>query len=887
MEPSTWERVEAIFFDALELTGEPREAFIVEACGGDARLLEELRAVLEAHEEVAHKAPADPALNRRIGTMVGPYRVEELIGRGGMGEVYRARRADDQYDQEVAVKVVRSGLPPHEMVRRFRLERQILARLQHPNVATLLDGGVTEDGQPFLVMQCVDGRPITEYSDTRGVSIDERLGLFVTACRAVQFAHANLVVHRDLKPSNILVTDDGQVRLLDFGIAKLLDANDSSSTLPTESLLLLTPEHAAPEQFLGLPVTTATDVYQLGVLLYELLTGSRPFTANTSMELHRAICELEPTLPSTAWRPDSRGTDAVTAPATARGAAPATLRRRLRGDLDRIALKALRKEPERRYATVADLADDVERHMRGFPVHARPESLTYVFGRFARRHRAVLATSVALAVALVTLAVGSLRFATESVRQAAEVEQERDVAVEVTDFLEGLFEASDPFSEGPGRDTMSVRDFLDEGAERVRTELADQPLVQARLMNTLGHAYRNLGRLDEAQPLLEEALDVRVRELGDAAPEVATSRIGLAQVLVARGEAGEAEALLRLSIQTLSPDSVTYARPLAAAYAVLGESHQRSGRFADAEDVYRQALAISAVDSTLDDGRRAENLANLGTALSEQAQFEEAEDVLRRSVLLARGYFGDNHPATAVMLNNLGNLLYDIDEMDEAEETLRESLAIRRSRFTAPHLSIATSVNNLGNVLLAKDDLLGTEELFRESLEMRVALYGEAHPQVGMGWANMGALLQRIPSRRGDAVDAYALARASYEATIGPQHPLAAGVDGNLGRLYHDEGDHAVAVGHLRAALSVRRAALDPTHPLVLGNLTDLGRCLLEVERFSEAESALLEAYAGLESLRDEQSRTWERVLENLGTLYRATGRESEADRFESMRTRS
>jgi serine/threonine-protein kinase len=889
VEPSTWERLEAIFFEALDLDPVERGAYVARACAGDDGLRAEVEAVLASHLAVEGSEPEDVPPDRRVGTRVGAYRLEELVGQGGMGEVYRARRDDDVYEHEVAVKLVRSGLPPAEMARRFRLERQILARLEHPNVAALLDGGVTEGGLPYLVMQYVRGVPITEYVDARRLPLRARLRLFVTACRAVQFAHANLVVHRDIKPSNILVTADGRVRLLDFGIAKLVDPEGTGGTLPTASLLLLTPEHAAPEQFLGTAVTTATDVYQLGVLLYELLTGARPFRAGSTLELHRAICEQEPARPSTVLgRSPTAGagpgdTFAAADAARMRATTPGSLRRQLRGDLDRIVLKALRKEAARRYGSAAELADDVERHLEGYPVEARPESFGYVLGRFVRRHRVAVAAGLALAASMITLVVVSLRFAATTSRQAAAIAAERDVAVEVSAFLENLFEAGDPFAgRTERRDTLRIRDFFDEGVERVRTGLGAQPLVQARLFATFGKAYRNLGRFDAARPLLEDAVAIRMRALGPDAPEVAGSQADLAQLFTARGEYDRAEALLDSSVAAFARDTAGHARSLASALDVLGNLYQDQGRYPEAEAVYRRSLAIAEAAPS-DDGHRAEHLSNLATALTRQARLDEAEALLRRAVEAARAQFGSEHPTTATMLNNLGYVLGDEGKLGEAEEALREALAIRRARFEPPHPDLATSVNNVADILLRQGDVASAETLFRESLDMRKALYGERHPAVAIGLVNVAATIGKL-GRLAEAVTLLEDARGVLLATVGADHPLMGAVDSNLGRMEHDLGHHGRALQALHASLAVERKRYDTSHPLVLAGLSDVGRCLTDLGRYQEAEAALLEAYAGLEPQAGTSGQTWDGLLVRLATLYRAMGREEEAEGYETKR---
>ncbi|MGE3618062.1 MAG: serine/threonine-protein kinase [Gemmatimonadales bacterium] len=411
MEPETWEALGTIFYEALSLAGTARQEYLDEACRDQPALRAEAEALLASHEAIGGseddllaQLPTARLGGLRDGAQLGPYRLEELIGQGGMGEVFRAVRTDHEFDRQVAIKILRPGRTSEEMVRRFRLERQILARLEHPNIAALIDGGVTDTGQPYLVMQYVDGTPITRYADDHRLSTTERLRLFLVVCEAVQFAHRNLIVHRDLKPANILVTDDGQVRLLDFGIAKLLDpAETDADAQTTGSLLLLTPEHAAPEQFLGDPITTSTDVYGLGVLLYELLTGIRPFQTIPRAELHRAVCEREPARPSFAAGaavPGLAGDDPV-ARAAMRRAEPAGLSHALVGDLDAIVGMAMRKEPARRYESAGQLAADVARYLAARTVLARPDTWAYRTRKFVGRNRWAVATGAAAGALLI------------------------------------------------------------------------------------------------------------------------------------------------------------------------------------------------------------------------------------------------------------------------------------------------------------------------------------------------------------------------------------------------------------------------------------------------------------------------------------------------------
>ncbi len=888
MQPDHWERLDTLFHDALALPAGERSAFLLKACGDEHALRQEVEALLAAHFEAGGTSTPDRLLRdfafpttasagSMVGQRVGAYRLEEVVGRGGMGEVYRAVRTDDQFSQQVAIKLVRPEKDTDELLRRFRLERQILARLEHPNIATLLDGGVTENGQPYLVMQYVDGVSITAYAAQHQLSLADRLTLFRTVCDAVQFAHVNLVVHRDLKPSNILVTKHGEIRLLDFGIAKLLDATgDAAGSPETGDALLLTPEHAAPEQFLGKPITTATDTYALGVLLYELLVGFRPFQFVPKGELHHAICERDPLAPSMA------SADAQLREKAGKPSPVATSR--IEGDLDSIVLKALRKEPAERYATVADLSDDLQRYASGFPVHARAETFGYVATRFLRRHKVGIAAAAAIATSLTALAIVSVRSAVTSRTQAAALAKERDVAFQVTAFLENLFKAPDPYANGAARrDTLRIRDLLDEGAAKVDKELAGQPLVQAQLLSVLGKAYRNLGQLEPSRPLLQQALDLRTKNLPAGSAEIAVSQMDLGLSLLDLGKDDEATALFQSSIATLATDSITQRASYLTALNALGNAQQAKANFAAAESTYRHAHSLSEAEYGAADPRVAESVANVGTALARQAKYEESEPYLRRALEIWKKDLGPEHPHVASAMANLGNVLSERRQFVEAEEMLRGALAIRRVRFTAPHPQIAISINNLASMLQDKGDFVAAEPLLRESLAMRRALFGEKHQAVGIAMLNLALTLRR-QGKLGEAGTMYQDARNLFVAVVGPDHVLVGDANAGLGAVAHERKEHGRERGFFAAALEIKRGKLGATHPSVAYILSDLGRADFELKQLSDAEHAYLESYKVLAARHGDSSRQMTTLLERLSQLYRAMGREAEAAKYDAER---
>ena len=524
MDKKRWAQIGSLFLEALEVNGDERASFLDVACADDPTLRAEIEALLVASEEEMALALEDRLLQGEsdafiekgayVNQMVGAYLLEELIGAGGMGEVYLASRNDGQFDHKVALKLMHPGYRSKQILARFRLERQVLARLSHPNITQLLDGGIDEQGRPYFVMQYVKGVPITEYCDTHRLSIHERLTLFRVVCEAVQHAHRNLVVHRDIKPSNILVTEEGVVKLLDFGIAKILNPNWEKTLAVTQTgIKFMTPEYAAPEQVRGEAITTATDVYGLGVLLYEMLTGSRPYqlSSRSPSDIERTICDSLPTRPSEVFDTSRTSSDTLPvleAAGRARNVGIHRLKSLLRGDLDNIVLMALRKEPSRRYPTAVQLAEDIDRFQKKLPVQAQRDSVTYRLEKFVQRHRLSVAFSIAVVAVL-------LAFSIVTALQSRLLKKERDLArtekersERVIGVLVSLFETANP-AIVPGGDTLSVGEFVDQGAEKSLAEVEDDPAVATQLKHTLGRMYAAQGQYQTGHQFLEEAYQMQ------------------------------------------------------------------------------------------------------------------------------------------------------------------------------------------------------------------------------------------------------------------------------------------------------------------------------------------------------------------------------------------
>lgn len=773
-----------------------------------------------------------------ITKTIGDYQIVRQMGEGGMGTVYLAVRADQEYKQQVAIKVIRKGMDSKEIVARFRRERQILASLDHPNIAKLMDGGSTEDGLPYFVMEFIQGTPLTDYCEQRQLTTEQRLQLFRSVCSAVQFAHQNLIVHRDLKPANILVTSDGIPKLLDFGIAKLLDPKAYSAELPaTESeVRVMTPEYGSPEQVKGDPITTATDIYSLGVILYELLAGRRPyrFTGRNQMELYRVICEQEPEKPSTAA---TRKQDSdVHRANVSRNTNPEKLRKELSGDLDNIILMALRKEPQNRYVSAEAFSEDVRRYLEGHPVQARKGTWSYKAGKYVKRHKmgvfAALTAFVLLIAFAVTVSIQNIRISEQ--RDAARKAQKK--AADVTDFLAQLFQTNDP-AQSKG-EQLTARQILDKGAERLRTEFKDQPEVRSELMDRVGNIYVTLGLYDQAETILKESLTVREKLFGKKNIVVAETMGDLAVALTKKGDMDAAEKLLRESLpinrQLTGEQSRDVATNLKRLANVLSDEEQ----LAEAEKLYREALAIKRKYYGNEDPAVAEIVNNLALILANAGQFDEAEKFFRESLATARKVYGNDNPNVAVTVNNLAGILWETGKMNEAEKLLRESLAMNRKLLGNDHPNTGRNLNNLAVILCDKGELEEAEKLAEESLAITRKALGENHPYV----AAILSTLSEVSLKKGEV-------------------------------------QHAIDLANEALAFSLDKLPADSKYR---GRAKSaLGAALMMQGSFPESERSLLDAHKILSA--QEKGRRLRITLGRIIDLYKAWGKEEEAAKFSNV----
>jgi serine/threonine-protein kinase len=828
MESDYWHRVERVLDLALARDPSDWSTVLDSACDNDQALRDEVEDLLSRLSTARSFLETPPAATaaaliaqaREVegaaheGRRIGAYRIVRQIGHGGMSRVFLAERADGEFTQQVALKLLRPGLDSEIDQHRFRAERQILASLNHPNIARLLDGGVTDEGQPYLVLELVDGEPIDRYCRDRGLRLRPRLELFLAIADAVQYAHRRLIVHRDLKPSNILVTNDGTVKLLDFGLAKLLEPSyGAESATPTATgHRWMTPEYAAPEQIRGTSITTLTDVYQLGALLHELLTGRPPFGTR-----ERSVHELEAAILEGDLQP---------------------LTGELRGDLDAIVRKAMSGEPEARYASARELAEDVRRHLVGQPVMARRQTLVYRARRFARRHRASLTAAVAASVLLVGY-VGTVIVDRGRIRRAlAEAQAGTRKSEQVTDFMLGLFQAAEGGQSL--RDTVTAHDLLARGLARANA-LSAQPELKAQMLDVIGRIHTQLGEYDQAKPLLEEALQIRRSLYGDVHPDVATSLDALADVSASRRDNAETVRLRRQVLalrRTISGNDDP--KTLSALFALALSLH-RAGDVQGAEPAFDEWMAAIARQPRELTEIRAQQLTDAASVYGSRGYDDRAESLFREALSIRRALYGNRTSLVAPNLTDLASLIAKKPGGDRAADSVfREAEDVLRAAYPGGHPGLASALHLHGRHLQSTNRWADAEAPLREALEIRRRL-------------------------------------------LGPNSIDVANSDIDVGFNLAMMGNYLEAEEFDRDAIRILRSNFDDHNAMVVMARDHLAEALRGQGHFAEAETLLLAGYERFKTPNSVTKNWLGHALNALVRLYDAEGRPDEAAKYQAL----
>jgi serine/threonine protein kinase len=898
MHPERWRLIDELFHSALELPQGERGDFLERTCGGDVSLRAQIEELIETYDEAESFMETPPILDEAsagalresdeealAGLRLGAYEVIREIGRGGMGTVYLAARADEEFRKQVAIKLITAGFDHESIVQRFRNERQILAGLDHPNIARLIDGGTTESGAPYFVMEYIEGLTIKEYCDSHCLTTGDRLKLFRTVCSAVQFAHQNLVVHRDIKPANILVTADGTARLLDFGVAKLLSpVAHTGETAATSQVM--TPEYASPEQARGEIVTTATDVYSLGVLLYELLTGHRPYdvSSRSLIEVIQAICEQEPTKPSTAvgrtaTAPESRRAAVTLTPqaiAGARGSEPNRLRRELQGDLDNIVLKALRKEPERRYASVEQFSEDIQRYFQSLPVQARQDSLSYRTTRFVSRHRASVAAAALVVFALLAGGVATLW-------QAHVARQERDRAEHRFNQVRKLansvlFDYHDGIEKLPG--STPIREKMVKDGLEYLDNLSAESSDDDTLLRELAAAYEKVGNVQGAPYRAN---------LGDYTGALISQNKALA---------------IRAKLNATPTESSQIRLELARSYGEVGELSQVTGDIPAALENYGKAFSIfnSLSNGSVETERELSTLhVRFGRALKASGDLTKALDNFRRGIAITSGLFSASPNDQRLQRDLafasifLGDALKDFGDLKEALAAQRTAFALLEPLVTQTNAQsrrdFAVAQQRIGEVLEKMGDKRGSleiglkllivdEELARADpsnalarRDLYIDYYKIAFMQEAIGDMKAALANQRI---------CLALCKAEVEANPGSSESRAdLGVGYfRLAEMLENSGNLQQALANYEKAVEIAEAIskADPSDKVARGDLSEdrmkVSDVLLKLGNRADALKGYLNALTMRQELvasapDDAEGRTQlARIYESLGTFY-------------------
>lgn len=921
MNAERWQHIKTIVYSALPLPEPERSTYITHACGDDELLRQEIEQLLQGIEEsedarfmvqpafdsdkfisdLSDKWQSVSSHEDLIGEQIGPYRITEQLGTGGMGSVFKGARSDGQFHQQVAIKLIRKGVDTEENIQRFRMEQEILARLHHPHIAQLYDGGVTNDSIPYLVMEFVDGIPIDEYCNKHRLTIDERIELFRDVCSAVQYAHGNLVIHRDLKTENIYVTPEGAVKVLDFGVAKLLSPELTEMTLleTRPGQKLWTPQYAAPEQVQGEAITIATDVYALGVLLHKLLADTYPLdlSGKEIAEIEQMIMEASPVAPS-----QSLDVNAEKKTAKNRSISSSELKKLLSGDLDALVGKAVRKEPEYRYRSVSQLLDDIERYQNGLPLIARNDTVQYRVGKFMRRHKIALTTAVVFLI----LAISAVTFYTWKITK------ERDRAEQVTQFLTNIFNESNPMQ--ASEDSLTVRQVLDAGAERVENELADQPDLQAKMQSVIGEVYFQLGLYNKAERLLELAKEKQEQFSGSQIEtDLAKTLLVLARVKDKLDKYDDAEQLSRQALVLFEKHRGKKASETQASLLLLRDILFVQEKYEEASLATEQWIERVKVIPPEKSIQYADQLMEASYHENGKRNFDKAEQMLWEAFDIKTSLLGENHAQVADVLDKLSATLFANGKYEEAKQMQIRAVNIYRKENPA---QLPAGLWSLARFLTFRGEYEQADTLFREAINKRKELTENSYDVLGFQFSYAGMLLQsdqfakakilfeeiyqENKNQYGDqhlatiraleykahtlkdqgafseAAILYRQVLQQLDDKLGESHYLSASARLGYGHLLILQGEPKEAEQWIRDAIDLFSQYKDKFGHQNVSNIeysSYLGLSLKEQGRFAEAEPLLLESYQSLNKRRGPNSNVTKSVLGYLISLYEDWGK--------------
>ncbi len=832
------DKLKSIFNHLLTLDPESRTKYLSDLNKSEPEVEKEIRTLLKAYESTEDflELPSIAANtfqeeeiqnNSFIGKRIGSFNIIKEAGSGGMGIVYIGQRDDKEFEQQVAIKILRNGLTTEYLVKRFQKERQTLANLQHPNIAKLFDGGTTDDDLPYLIMEFIDGIPITDYCDEHNLTIKQRLKLFQAVCDAVQYAHQNLVVHRDIKPGNILVNKEGRPKLLDFGVAKLID---EESDLTKTRMWHLTPEYASPEQIKGENISTRSDIYSLGVLLYQLLSGYQPYLIKTSspFAISKIITEEKIKKPSEIHLNNEGLIDFEVKERSEK------VSQQLKGDLDNIVFKAMHKDQTKRYISVQGFNNDIIRYLKGLPVAARKDTIVYRLSKFVKRHKVGTALFILFNIIIYSSIAAIIYQGNIAAEERDKAKIENKKFEKVNSFLQEMLSSVDPSE--IGRD-VKVYDILEKAANDVETELSDQPEIEASIRSTLGNTYVNLGEYDKGKPFLDKALTINENIFGKESEQVAQSLhdIGLYYDWV--GEYKAADSLYSESIKIFRK--------------VLKEPTKR---FADALNDY-------------------------GITTMNFGHYEKAEILYNEAIDIALSLYGEKNRNTAVFMNNLALNFLDSGGLNEAEMYFKKSSSIIIELLGENRPEVGSIYNNLAYLYVTKNELKLAEEYLHKSYQLKVNLKGKDHSDVGLALNNLGV----INVRMGNYVEAEKYlsdAVRQYRKTFAEEHPFVALSQYWLGKVFLETNRLDKAESLLRKSLNTRNKKLLNENKDIWRSKTELGICLFKNGKYKESETMLLPTLEHYKINFSDDNEQIKRLYDYTIQLYKITGNNSKAEKY-------